>query len=374
MRRRSFADALLISCILACAGLHAETPLIQRPAVNQPAAAERLKDRGLVPNLPAGPAVPSSLTVSPDKLVIGSAPTFTVTMAGVQTTATQFKLLSDMVNGWTMSIPAGRIAGTTSPLMTDPAQWRYYNFCVTPDMNEKTYPCINKDSKKVTLAPFDAGSVQISSFKLNGDATSPSVVVPRNKPILLEIRLNAIPPAANILMSSTDLDYNRVIYAVGNVAADAIPVPMQLSMGGKTGSGVIKANYNGKNLSRNIQILPLQQVDKTCFFDIRPTAGSWSATVDYCGWEINPGKVTGGETANGFIRRGFASPEWVYLELSSSDPSVATVSPASAGIPNQQRGLTFAVKTMPTGGAPKTVTIKVVEGGSFVYTIPLTVN
>ena len=371
MLRHSRSTSLLIAGVLVSAAsvLQAQvSPAPRRPSLGAP-----LRQPAL-PTLPAGQPVPSGLTIAPDSLVIGSAPTLTVTMAGVQTTPTTFKLLSDMVSSWTMTIPAGRVVGTTRPSMPDLPQWQFYNFCVTPDLNESSYPCRNKDAKKALLHPFDANSVQISSFRLNGDNGSGTAIVPRNKVIVVDIRLNAIPPAANILMTADALNYyNRVIYAVGATAGDAIMVPMNLPFGGKMGSGVINAAYNGK-WSRAIKILPLQQVDKTCFFDDRPTAGWWSATFDYCTHEINPGQVTGSQTAYGFVRRNFASMEPVYIELSSSDPAVATVSPASASIPNQQRGLTFTVTTAPTGGSPRAVSILVKEGGAFNYTMPLTIQ
>ena len=332
---------------------------------------------GLVPGGPGttpGPAVPSSLAVSPEKLVIGAPLTFTVSMASQQVNPTTFKVLSELMNPWTILIPAGRISATstqpTPPLMT----WQFYHFCVTPDLNEQRYPCVSKDAKSATVAPFDAATVQISTLKLNGDAGTGTAVIPRGKSVVAEVRLNAILPAANITMQSSALNnFNQLIYANNiPVAATAVPVAMQLPFGGKNGTGTITAELNGKTVTRNIEIPPLKQVDKTCFFDIKPTAGSWSASVDYCTYEI-PAKVTGGETANGFIRRGFAALEPVYVTLSSSDPGV-TVYPAAATIPNGQRGLTFTVKTVPTGGTAKSVTVKVVEGGLYEYLLTLTVQ
>ncbi len=379
MKRRPGSIVLLISSALllhASGALAQVTPAPTGPVRKMPSPPAGVVPGGPVTNLPAGPALPISLTVSPDKLVIGAPLAFAVGMAGSQTTPTTFKVLSELMNPFTVTFPAGRIWASstqpTPPLLT----WQYFHFCVTPDLNEQRYPCVSKDAKSATVAPFDAATVQISTLKLNGDAGTGTAVIPRGKSVVAEVRLNAILPAANITVQSSALNnFNQLIYANNiPVAATAIPVAMQLPFGGKKGTGTITAELNGKTVTRNIEIPPLKQVDKTCFFDNTPTAGSWSATVDYCTYQISPAAVTGGQTANGFVRRGFASAEQVYLEFSSSDAAIATVSPASGSIPNQQRGLTFIVKTVPTGGTSKTVTIRVLEGGVFEYLIPLTIN
>jgi hypothetical protein len=302
---------------------------------------------------------------------------FIVGIAAPQPWPTTFKVVSDVIRGWTVTIPAGNTWARTAQAMPQFVAWQpSYNFCVTPDLNEQGYPCRSMNAKTTTVAPLDPTTVQISAVKINGDNGTGTAAVQRGTALGVEVLLNAVPPVASISIRIPALHhYNNVIYA-RNVpyAIDTPFVDRQLGFGGKKGAGVVTADLNGKAVTRSIQILPLKQVDRTCFFDAGPTAGYWSATFDFCANELQPGTVIGGQRANGFIRRGFASAEPVYVELSSSDPSIAAVSSSAGTIPNQQRGLTFTVTTVPTGGTPKNVTIKVVEGGTYEYQMPLTIR
>ena len=325
----------------------------------------------------AAPAVPASLHLAPGKAVIGAPVLLTVGMATAQAAATTFRVLSDLGTSTDVSIPAGQTTASASQALPALLPSANFHFCVTPDLREVRHPCTNGAAKSAILAPWDAATIQIARVRINGDDGTGTVVVPRGQAFVVEVNLNAIPAAANITVKSDVLNsYSRLIYATKvPVASDAPFVPLKLALGGKRGVGVVSAELNGKTVTRNIEILPLKQVDKTCFFDDAPTAGWWRADYDFCTHEIVPGKVTGGQTAYGFVRRNFASQEAVYLELSSSDPSIATVTPASTSVGGSlQRGLSFTVKTVPTGGTPRTVTIKVVEGGTYEYLMTLTIR
>lgn len=371
MSRTDLPLALLVSSavLLGAAAARAQAVPPQKVPVKKAPAAP-------VTTVPTSGALPRSFRVDPDQVIIGKPLTFTVTIAAAQTAAVTFKILSDLHTVPDISVPAGKTTASISCPLPPNLQWQFINYCITPDLGEKRYPCTHAASKKALVRPFDPATVAITRFSINGDSGTGTAVLRRGKAAVLEISLNAAPPAASITMRSDILpSYNKIIYANrSSVASDALSVDLAVPLGGKKGTGTITAELNGRAVARTIEILPLAQVDKVCLFDDAPAAGRYDSSFDYCTNEIVPARMTAGQTGNGFIRRGFTSREPVHVELFSSDASVAAVSPASASIPASQRGLGFSVKTVQVGGTPRTVTIKVIEGGIYEHLLTLTIQ
>ena len=375
MRRYTGRTALLV-CSLAVFQASAALAQVRQPPPATPPPRSPGAREGAVTGPPSN-APPSSFTITPDRLTIGAPLTFTVGVAAPQAGPSVFKVLSDLngMSGWSITVPAGRTSATASRAW-DPLKvgWRTWNFCVTPVTGETSYPCVNKGWMGAAVQPLDPATVRIAKVIINGDNGTGTPAIERGKAFTIGVNLNAVPNAANITVRVDAMNhYTRIVYANGvPVAADAPFVPLALPFGGKRTPAVVSAELNGAAVTRNVEFVPLKQVEKVCFYDDKPTAGSWSHSTDYCTWEI-PGKVTGGQQIAGFIRRGVASQEDVFVELSSSDPA-ATLTFTSASIIAYNRGVTFYVKTTASGGTPRNVTIKVLEGGTYATTIPLTIQ
>ena len=87
-----------------------------------------------------------------------------------------------------------------------------------------------------------------------------------------------------------------------------------------------------------------------------PSGGAIAALV------LSPTAVASGASAQGTVVIGSAAPaKGTTVTLASSDPTVATV-PSNVTVPRGQTSATFAITTMPTGGA--TVTITASQGRS----------
>jgi hypothetical protein len=233
-------------------------------------------------------------------------------------------------------------------------------------------------SQKITLR-YNVPSV-LTKLCINGDNGTGTATFVNGTAIVLSAYLSHEEPLGSIAITAPFAGGNLPFLNISpntRVAGGSCTIRPLYPMPGKKTSGTISAEWKGSTITRNVEVLPKSLIEKVCFFDITPVAGYYSVTYDYSQNEISPAEVVGGQAADGFIRRGFALPDPVFVEIVSSDPTIATVDPPSLTIKGaypQERGGLFQVLTRPTGGVPKTVTITVIEGGTWKWPMTLTIK
>jgi hypothetical protein len=232
--------------------------------------------------------------------------------------------------------------------------------------------------QRVTLR-YNVPSV-LTRLCINGDNGTGTATFVNGTAVTLSAYLSHEEPVGSIAVSAPFAGGNLPFLNITpntKVAGGLYNIHPTSPVVGRKTPGSISAEWKGSTITRKVEVLPKSLVEKVCFFDITPVAGYYSITYDYSQHEISPAQVVGGQVAHGFIRRGFALPDPVYVDIVSSDPGIATVEPSSLVIKGsypQERGGLFNVTTQPTNGAPRTVTIKVIEGGTWEWPMTLTIK